>query len=264
MKIGLSMLYCINRPFSEMLKILEEIDVKNVEIIDEGPHSLNEERIREIRRISYERDLEISVHSPFIDVNIASTSSWIRQTSLKRLKKSILLSGELDSPLWVFHPGLKNHDSYFYSDLNWEMNLKSVRELLAFAKKRDVRITIENGLATFSFLLSSVEDFDRFYNDLGEEELGLTLDIGHANINGQIFKFIDRYAEKIVHTHLHDNHGTSDEHLGVGKGNIDWAKVIQALDKKNYKGALIIESEKDIEYSLEKIRSLIYTSHGIG
>jgi len=51
-KIGLSMLYCINRPFSEMLKILEEIDVKNVEIIDEGPHSLNEERIREIRRIS--------------------------------------------------------------------------------------------------------------------------------------------------------------------------------------------------------------------
>jgi len=242
-----------------MLRILREIDVKNVEIVDEGPHSLNEERIREIRKISRERDLEISVHSPFMNINIASLSDQIRQTSLKRLKRSILLSGELDSPLWVFHSGLENHSSRFYSDLSWKMNLKSVRELLAFAEKRDVRITIENGLATFSFLLSSVEDFDRFYNDLGEEKLGLTLDVGHANINGQIFKFIDRYAEKIVHTHLHDNHGISDEHLGIGKGNIDWAKVIQALDEKNYKGALIIETEKDIEYSLERLRSLMST-----
>jgi len=253
------MLYCINRPFSEMLQILREIDVKNVEIIDEGPHSLDEERIREIRKISRERDLEISVHSPFIDIDIASLSDQIRQTSLKRLKKSISLSGELDSPIWVFHSGLENRLSRFYSDLSWEMNLKSVRELLAFAKQRNVQITIENGLATSSFLLSSVEDFDRFYNDLREEELGLTLDVGHANINGQIFRFIDRYAEKIVHIHLHDNHGDSDEHLGVGRGNIDWAEVIQALYEKNYRGALIIESEKDIEYSLEKIRSLTRT-----
>jgi len=250
------MLYRLSRPFSGMLQVLKEIDVKNVEIIDEGPHSLNEERVREIRKISRERDLEISVHSPFINIDIASLSDQKRQASLKRLKRSILLSGELDSPIWVFHSGLKNHVCRFYSDLNWEINLRSIRELLSFAEKRDVRITIENGLSMFSFLLSSVEDFDRFYNDLGEEELDLTLDVGHANINGQIFKFIDRYAEKIVHTHLHDNHGTSDEHLGVGKGVIDWAEVIQALDKKNYNGALIIESEKDIEYSLEKIRSL--------
>jgi len=256
------MLYCITRPFSAMLQILREIDVKNVEIIDEGPHSLNEERIREIRKIVYDRDLEISIHSPFIDIDIASVSNRIRQASLKRLKKSILLSGKLDSPIWVFHPGIKNEVSRLYSDVNWEMNLKSVRELLAFAKQLDVRITIENGLATFPFLLSSVEEFDRFYRELGEEELGLTLDVGHANVNGQIFKFIDRYAEKIVHAHLHDNHGTSDEHLGIGKGNIDWAKVIQALDRKNYRGALIIESEKDVEDSLEKIRGLMHTLCG--
>ena len=259
MKIGLSMLYCISRPFSEMLRILGEIDVKYVEIIDEGPHSLNEERIREIRRIAYERDLEISVHSPFVNIDIASVSYQIRQTSLKRLKKSILLSGELNSPIWVFHPGLKNEASQLYSDVNWEMNLKSVRELLAFAKQHDVRITIENGLVTLPFLLNTVEDFDRFYEALGEDELGLTLDVGHAHVNGQIFEFINRYAGKIVHTHLHDNHGTCDEHLGVGKGNINWSRVIQAFNEINYRGALIIESEKDVEYSLKKVRSLIQT-----
>lgn len=254
------MLYCLSRPFSVMLKILREVEVKNVEILDEGPHSLNEERIREIRNVAYERDLEISVHSPFINIDIASVSNRIRQTSLKRLKKSILLSGELNSPLWIFHPGLKNEVSRLYSDVNWEMNLKSVRELLGFAKQHGVRITIENGLATLPFLLSNVEDFDRFYEALGEDELGLTLDVGHAHINGQIFKFINRYAGKIVHTHLHDNHGTSDEHLGVGKGNINWTRVIQVLEEINYKGALVIESEKDVEYSLKKIRSLIQAS----
>jgi len=240
-----------------MLEALRKVDVKNVEIIDEGPHSLDEKRVREIRKVSYDRDLEISVHSPFIDINIASLSVHIRQATLKRLRRSILLSGKLDSPLWVFHSGLKNEISRGYSDASWKINLRSIRELLAFAKQHGVRITIENGLAMPPFLLSNVEEFDRFYEDLGEDELDLTLDVGHAHINGQIFEFINRYAEKIVHTHLHDNHGTFDEHLGVGKGNIDWTRVIQALDKMNYRGALIIESEKDIEYSLKKIRGLI-------
>jgi len=39
---------------------------------------------------------------------------------------------------------------------------------------------------------------------------------------------------QVIHVHLHDNKGRSDEHLSLGKGTIDWKKVIKKLD--GYKG----------------------------
>ena len=251
------MLYCLSKPFSEALHVLEGTKFKNVEIVDEGLHSLNEERVDAIRKIAYDRDLEISVHSPFINVDIASISYQRRRASLRRLKKSILLSGKLESPLWVLHSGLRNDSSRLFSDVNWKMNLRSIRELIEFAKIHGVRVTVENGVSNLHFILSSVEDFNRFYDDLGEYELGLTLDVGHANIDGEIFKFLKEYAGKIVHAHLHDNHGVSDEHLGIGDGNINWVRVIQAFKEIGYKGALIVESERDVSRSLSRLMRLV-------
>ncbi|RJS85412.1 sugar phosphate isomerase/epimerase [Candidatus Bathyarchaeota archaeon] len=257
LEIGFSMLYCLSHSFSKALSILEEARFKNVEIVDEGLHSLNEERVDAIRKIAYDRDLEISIHSPFINVDIASISYQKRRASLRRLKKSILLSGKLDSPLWVLHSGLRNNSSYLFSDVNWEMNLRSIRELAEFSKMHGVRVTVENGISNLHFLLSKVEDFNRFYDNLGDYEIGLTLDVGHANIEGEIFRFLKEYAGKIVHTHLHDNHGISDEHLGIGDGNINWRRVIQTFKEINYKGSLIVESVRDVDGSLSRLVRLI-------
>lgn len=259
MRLGLSMLFCLNEPFQAAVKRISKIDVEHVEIFDEGPHALNSRRVDALKKVIKARNLHLSVHAPFVDINIASTSPVIRDAVMKRLKKSIRLSAQLNPEYWVFHPGIQSAIGDMLPGVDWEINLKSVRELLYEAEKHGLRISIENVPDPFPFLLKKIDEFERFYEDLGDEglNLGLTFDVGHANINGELFDFIERFREKIVHTHLHDNDGRSDAHLGIGFGNIDWSSLIKALRKANYKGALVIESKNNIEESIKRLRRLL-------
>ena len=259
MKVGLSTLYCLGQPFAVLLRQLETVDAENIEFIDDGNHAFNETRVEALKKIIKEKGFTSSVHAPFIDINIASPSKPIRTAVLSRLKRSIQFSSELSSNLWVFHPGLQTGISHFTPGLDWQVNLESVRELLSASEEFGVNITIENGLHPLPFLLRTAEDFTRFYKDLGETSLGLTLDIGHANVNSQINEFFEKLPEKIVHAHLHDNHGGRDEHLGLGDGNIDWPKTVRAFKKISFKGTLVVESEKNVEESIQKLRTLLQT-----
>lgn len=257
MKVGLSTLYCLGQPFSVLLRQLETVDMENIEFIDDRNHTFDEARVESLKKIVKEKGFATSVHAPFIDINIASPSKPIRTAVLARLKRSIQFSSELGSTLWVFHPGLQTGISHFAPGLDWQVNLESVRELLSASQEFGVNITIENGLHPLPFLMRTADDFTRFYKDLGETSLGLTLDVGHANVNSQINEFFEKLPEKIVHAHLHDNHGRTDEHLGLGDGNINWSKIVRAFRKISFKGTLVVESEKNVEESIERLRALI-------
>ncbi len=259
MKVGLSMLFCLGRTFSYVLKRLENVEVENIELVDEGMHALNTRRVHALSKIIRDRGFQVTVHAPFVDINPASPATTLRRAAMKRLKRSIHVSSQIGVGLWVFHPGLQTGISHFHPELDWDIQLKSVRELLDTSEQNGVKIAIENTPDPFPFLLKSVKDFVRFYQDLGEESLALTFDVGHANINSQIYEFLEKLPHKIVHAHLHDNNGGFDEHLGIGDGNIDWPKVIRAFRNVDYKGTLIIESEKNVEVSLQKLKALVQT-----
>ncbi len=259
MRLGLSTLFCLNESFRVAMKRISRINIEHLEIMDEGAHMLNSRRVDMLKRIIKREGIHVSVHAPFADINIASTSPSIRHAVMKRLKKSIKFSAQLNSEYWVFHPGIQSAIGDAYPGMDWEINLKSVRELLHEANKYNLKITIENVPDPFPFLLKRIDEFERFYKDLGEEglNLGLTFDVGHANINGQLFDFLEKFRNKIVHVHLHDNDGHSDLHLGIGFGNINWPKFIESLRKANYNGALVIESKNNIEESIRRLRKLL-------
>ena len=240
-----------------MLKELETVDAEKIEIVDDGRHTLDETRVESLKKIIKKRGFATSVHAPFIDVNIALHSKPDRTAILARLKRSLQFSSELDSNYWVFHPGLQTGNSHFTPALDWELNFESIRDLLSAAQEFGVNATIENGLHPLPFLMKTADDFMRFYKDLGETNLGITLDIGHANVNSQIHDFFEKLPERIVHAHLHDNHGRTDEHLGLGDGNIDWQKIVSAFKKISYKGTLVVESAKNVEESIQKLKTLL-------
>ena len=56
----------------------------------------------------------------------------------------------------------------------------------------------------------------RFYRETSLP-VGIALDLGHANLEGQIEPFFKLLADKIVHIHASDNDGYDDQHLGIGK-----------------------------------------------
>ena len=89
-EIGLSMLYCLGEPLTSLLKHLREVDVKHVEIPDEGLHTLNQRRVRSLKEVAKANNLDLVVHAPWAGINIAVPSPVLRCTILKRLEKSIV------------------------------------------------------------------------------------------------------------------------------------------------------------------------------
>jgi len=157
--------------------------------------------------------------------------------------------------LWVFHPGKRTGVSPFYPGLDWELNIDAIHELSKTAKQHGVSIAIENLPEPFPFLMKSVEDFSRFYNDF-QENLGFAFDIGHANMNKQIKDFVTRFSSKIVYIHAHDNAGIEDSHLGIGYGNIPWTEVTEAVKNSKYHGTIMLESMDHVRESLQTLRKL--------
>jgi len=254
-KIGLSMLFCLGEPFSSLVIRLREVDVRHVEVLDEGLHSLNSRRVKALRRVAQSRDLELTVHGPFADINIASPNPVLRRTILRRLEKSISYAHQLDCRLWVFHPGLKTGVSSFYPGLDWQLNMESVRTLLKVARKHGVEIAIENVPEPHPFLMKNVQEFSHFYSQL-EEDIGLVLDIGHANLNRQTQEFITQFSDKIVHMHASDNDGIKDIHLGIGDGTVNWESVAKAIKRMRYNGVIMLESIEHVEESLQILLKL--------
>jgi len=257
MEIGLSTLYCLGQAFPFLLKQLETFPVKHVELVDDGLHALTGERAKALKEVIRNKGLKATVHAPFVDVNIASTDASIRRAVLRRLKKSIFHSSQIGARVWAFHPGLQTGVSHFYPGLDWKLNLEAVRELEGTARQQQIKIAVENVPEPFPFLLKGVKDFARFYCDLDRDDVGMTLDVGHAHISGQVYGFMEKFASRIVHAHLHDNNGDADRHLGIGDGNIDWPEVIVRLERIGYKGILVIESETNTERSLRTLRTVL-------
>jgi len=229
--------------------------VRHVEIVDEGSHELNDRRVKALKKVAQSKDLDVTVHAPFAGINIALPSPVLRRTILKRLRKSIFYAGQLDSRLWLFHPGLQTGVSHFYPGRDWQVNLDSVRALLKIGRKEGVEIAIENVPEPYPFILRSVQDFSRFYDELNDD-IGLVLDVAHANLNHQIQDFLRQFPEKIVHMHVSDNDGAYDLHLGIGYGTIDWESVAKAVKEAKYSNVIMLESIEHVEESLQTLRKL--------
>ena len=115
---------------------------------------------------------------------------------------------------------------------------RSLEELAHAAGAVGVTLALElipNTLSAAPRLVQWLED------DLELPGAGICLDVGHANIVGDVVDAVEACSGHIVTTHLHDNRRKRDEHLVPGQGAIDWESVLMAFQKVGYDGAWIFE-----------------------
>jgi len=256
-KIGLSMLYSISEPFSKMVKRLSRVETRYVEVLDEGLHALNKKRVATLNQAAKSRGTQFTVHAPFADMNIASPSKPMLTATLKRLRESMAYASALDAKLWVFHPGSKTGISMFYPGEDWKQNIKSIRALHKTAEEYGLNTAIENLPEKYGFIMKAPEDFTKFYKETGLNDVGIALDLGHANLEGQTERFLRNMPDKIVHIHVSDNMGENDQHLGIGYGKIDWQRFAETLRAIDYDKTVMIECVENVEESLQKLRQLL-------
>jgi sugar phosphate isomerase/epimerase len=105
--------------------------------------------------------------------------------------------------------------------------------------------------------MKSPEEFSKFYKETKLNDIGIVLDVGHANLEGHTEDFLRKLPDKIVEIHVSDNTGENDQHLGLGYGKIDWTRFAQTLKDIDYDKTLIIESVERVQESVQKLKQLL-------
>jgi len=255
-KVGVSMLYDLSEPFSRMAKRLGSMETKYIEILDDGTHDLNKTRITLLKEAAKSYGLIYSVHAPFADINIGSPAKPMHAASMKRLKQSLANANALDAKMWVFHPAQRTGIGQFYPDADYQTMFQSIKELYAVGEEYGVNLALENLPHKYWFLMSTPAEFMRLYKETNLP-VGITLDLGHAHLEGQIKPFIDQLADKIVHIHASNNFGSDDEHNGVEDGTIDYQWLAEALRKIGYDKTVVVESMRKVPESIAALKKLL-------
>ena len=110
-------------------------------------------------------------------------------------------------------------------------------------ERRELRAGVENFVACFSAttLGERVSDFELLFSEVASESIGFVLDTGHGNMTGDLAAYPEKFRERLMHTHLHDNDGSKDSHEVPGRGTIRWDGVLGRLAEMGYSGTLGLE-----------------------
>jgi len=88
-------------------------------------------------------------------------------------------------------------------------------------------------------------------------QVGICLDLGHANVTVGVDAAIATMSNRIAQVHVHDNHGTKDDHLWPGDGTIEWPTTVQALKGLAEPPSIVLEISHNLGETPETIPSKI-------
>ena len=118
----------------------------------------------------------------------------------------------------------------------------SMAELARFAGRRRVELMLENVPSEAGHPLESIAYFSQVMSAV--PQLKFHFDIAHAFIENRmkgVKEYLDSFNDRLVHIHIHDNHGKQDEHLPLGHGKLDLRKVIKLLKEYGYDKTMTFE-----------------------
>ena len=217
----------------EQLGALADGGFAGWEFIADGAKRLNPPTLSLVKHAVLSCGLEVSIHAPFSDLNIASVNQPIWLETLRQIKDTIALAADY-AHVFVIHPGYISPLASKCVDKALGKHNEALREIARIAAEYGVIATVENMANVHGFL----GRLPREIEVMTKNGIGFTFDVGHAHTTHSIDSFLPM---RIDHVHLHDNHGLTDEHLILGEGNVDWNVTLAAL--KHYKGAFVLEAK---------------------
>ncbi len=201
-----------------------------------------------------EEGLLTTVHLPFMDLSPAAFDSMIKKASLKRLYHSMEISALFSPQNLVLHSGFR---PVYYREVKeiWQKNfLEVLSELISFAEDLNLTLSLEN-------VFEEAPDFIKPFFESYKGKLFWCFDPAHARVFSKEhekvwLKELYFYLKEI---HVHDNSGKEDEHLAVGKGNIDFDFIFTFLKEKELRPLLVSEAhtEEDTLLNINYLSSML-------
>lgn len=212
----------------------------------------------------------------------AETRSYIKDTALKyNMKLSVHASLRAD-PRQSGTRELIYRDIEFSKDIGAcllnihllneggiEDYVRSIKPVIRRTAGAGIKLSIENTV------LTGPDDFNELFTYLKKQKalttshVGMCLDVGHANLYSatcnDYLKFVDMLKPHvpIVHIHMHENRGDSDNHLPFftgpsGKDSSGVLEFVERMKRRNFSGSVILEQWPEPPLLLKEARDRLY------
>jgi len=250
-------------PYEDAIRRIAGLGFRAIELIAWDRQALDEyytpHRIQSLRRLLADEGLELSefVSTPR---GMSSAEAAARERALEHFKRQVEVGAELGARLinsvapspfeLAIPPITEKHlaqewglqcDSGLDWRRNWDQYVDFVRRACAICEDAGVGYALEPHPYRW---MRNAASMMRLIDHVGSPALGMNFDPSHLFPMGEISEMvIYEVGDRIFHTHLSDNDGTSNAHWRPGKGKIDWRGVLRALHAVGYAGVLSIELE---------------------
>lgn len=224
--LGLSV-HIKDKTIEDIAAVAGDFGLPYLEIVAERfwdlPDGSAETRWQEIKDLLARYQLRPIVHSCYMDINMASLDSHLRETAVQKNLRCLEFAAFLEAEYLVVHPGNLNR-KYPASLLPeaWECLQQSLKSLTAQEESGQVTIALENGWNGDNHsIIRNGDEHAALIESVASPALKALFDIGHANTFGvDLTAYLNRVQPYLAGIHLHDNSGTKDEHLPLGRGAI--------------------------------------------
>jgi len=247
----------MNHPGADPLHEIEWMAAMGIDFIDltlEPPRAAAwQVEPPKIRQLLQKHKMGVVGHTAYY-LPLASSFEDLRRTAVDECRRCIEVFSAVGARWMNIHPdtNVPLHPKQFLID----RNLQSLEELLHHGREYGVGIMLEN-IPGRNF--NSAADLGILLDAL--PELGLHLDIGHANlcpIPQNIDSILGAHGDRLKHVHLHDNKGgEQDLHLPLGAGTMDIPGVVRALKSSNYDNTITLEVFSPDRHYFEYSRNLL-------
>jgi len=181
-------------------------------------------------------DMSLSAHAPMSDINIGSLNPRAREVAVSELIRGMEAADRMGMDTYTFHPGFWSPIGPLANERVREAMSGSLESVDRAARNLNIKAAMENMPDLTFAMCKSPEELFQF---LEGTEIGVCFDIGHANVSGNLDRFLE-HSSRYANVHIHDNTGKMDEHLPIGDGMIDFTWVLNGLD--GYSGKMVIEA----------------------
>jgi sugar phosphate isomerase/epimerase len=227
----------VNQPLTaELLDGIAQAGIPGLEIFCASSHFdyRRAQSVREVASALEEYGLELhSLHSPTerdsasghqsgVSISISDPERIRRVDAVDEVKRALEVAERIPFRYLIQHMGSGRQAA---DPRKFDAAFNSLEHLVAFAKERGVTIALENKPDE----LGSPASLQQFVKDTHLNQLRFCFDTGHAHIESVVGPGFEVMRERVVTTHIHDNHGEKDEHMLPYEGSIDWDAALGAF-----------------------------------
>jgi sugar phosphate isomerase/epimerase len=254
----------MNHPGKNLLEEIAWISDAGFDFIDltlEPPSAAVQKLdLQAVRSALEEHQLPVVGHTAYY-LPLCHPFESVRRAVVEEFKICLEAFAAVGAKWMNLHPD--SHAPFHNRAFIVEKNLETIRALLPLSRELGVGLMIENLPGTYNTVRQISELMD------GIPELGLHLDIGHANLLVNVNttdELLNAYGKRLQHVHIHDNKGGStDLHLPLGAGTVDTVHCIRSLQAIGYDGTITLEvfspDRAHLAYSKQVLRRIWDQEH---